>query len=60
MGGGECVRFIDGSLVRGIDGMGVEVSYSLFADDILILCDASKENLEYLSWVSCGLRQYQG
>ena len=60
MGGGECVRFIDGSLVRGIDGMGVEVSYLLFADDILIVCDASKENLEYLSWVSCGLRQYQG
>ena len=22
-----------------------------FADDILIFCDASKENLEYLSWV---------
>ena len=31
--------------------MGVEVSHFLFVDDTLIQCDASKENLEYLSWV---------
>ena len=31
--------------------MGVEVSHFLFADDTLIMCDASKENLEYLNWV---------
>ena len=31
--------------------MRVEVSHLFFADDTLIFCDASKENLEYLSWV---------
>ena len=31
--------------------MGVEVSHLLFVDDTLILCDANKENLEYLCWV---------
>ncbi|RVW67778.1 hypothetical protein CK203_062452 [Vitis vinifera] len=43
--------FINGFLVRGKNGVGVEVSHLLFANDTLILCDASKENLEYLSWV---------
>ena len=27
------------------------VSHLFFANDTLIFCDASKENLEYLSWV---------
>ena len=31
--------------------MGVDVSHLLFANNTLILCNASKENLEYLSWV---------
>ena len=31
--------------------MGVEVSHLFFVDDTLIFCDASKESLEYLSWV---------
>ena len=44
-------RFINGFLVKGRNGVGVEVSHLSFADDTLILCDASKENLEYLSWV---------
>ncbi|RVW25306.1 hypothetical protein CK203_113460 [Vitis vinifera] len=43
--------FINGFLVKGKNGVGVEVSHLLFANDTLILCDASKENLEYLSWV---------
>ena len=43
--------FINGFLVRGKSGVGVEVSHLLFADNSLILCDASKENLEYLSSV---------
>ena len=43
--------FINGFLVRGRNGVGVEVSHFLFVDDTLIQCDASKENLEYLSWV---------
>lgn len=41
--------FINGFLVRGRNGVGV-VSH-LFANNTLILCNASKENLEYLSWV---------
>ena len=43
--------FIDGFFVRGRNGLGVEVPHLLFAYDTLILCDASKENLEYLSWI---------
>ena len=43
--------FIDGYIVRGRNGLGVEVSHLLFADDTLILCDAIKENLEYLHWI---------
>ena len=43
--------FINGFLVRGKSGVGVEVSHLLFANNSLILCDASKENLEFLSSV---------
>ena len=43
--------FINGFLERGRNGLGVEVSHLLFADDTLILCDASKEDLEYMSWI---------
>ncbi|RVW76285.1 hypothetical protein CK203_057645 [Vitis vinifera] len=43
--------FIDGFFIRGRNGLGVEVPHLLFAYDTLILCDASKENLEYLSWI---------
>ena len=43
--------FTDGFLVKGRNGLGVEVSHLLFADDTLILCDASKKNLEYLNWI---------
>ena len=38
--------FINGFLVGGKSGVGVEMSHLLFADDTLILCDTSKENLE--------------
>ncbi|RVX20166.1 Signal peptide peptidase [Vitis vinifera] len=41
--------FIDGFLVRGRDGEGMEISHLLFVDDTLIFCDASKENIEYPS-----------
>ena len=43
------LRRIDDFLVRGRDGVGVEVSHLLFPNITLILGDASKENLEYLS-----------
>ena len=43
--------FINGFLVIGRHDVGVEVSHVFFVDDTLIICDASKENLEHLSWV---------
>ena len=43
--------FIEGFWVKERNDAGVEVSHLFFADDTLIFCNASKENLEYLSWV---------
>ena len=43
--------FIDEFLVSERHDARVEVSNLLFANDNLILCDASKENLENPSWV---------
>ena len=43
--------FIEGFRVKERHDVGVEVSYLFFADDTLIFCDVSKENLECLSWV---------
>ena len=45
------VGSINGFLVRGRNGLEVEVSHLLFAYDTLILCDANKEKVEHLSWV---------
>ena len=43
--------FIEGFWVKERNDAGVEVSNLFFADDTLIFYNASKENLEYLSWV---------
>ena len=43
--------FINGFLERGRNGLGAEISHLLFVEETLILCDASKENLEYMSWI---------
>ena len=43
--------FFYGVLVKGRHDVGVEVSHLFFANDTPILCDASKENFEHLSWV---------
>ena len=40
--------FLSPCSVRGIRGEGVQVSHLLFADDMLIFCEAKKENLTYL------------
>ena len=53
----EC-GFIEGLLVKGNDDVGVEVSHLFFANDTLIFCDASKENLEPLSWVFMWFEAY--
>ena len=42
---------INGFVVKRRHDVGVEVSHLFLADNTLILCDASKENLEYLSLV---------
>ena len=43
--------FIYNFQVRGRHAEIEEISYLFFANDILILCDASKENLKYMSWI---------
>ena len=42
--------FLESFLASGRGGMGMVVSYFLFADDMLILCDSNKEHLEFFSW----------
>ena len=41
--------FSKGFQLKKRHDVGVEVSHLLFANDILIFCDASKEHLVYLS-----------
>ena len=43
--------FISGFKVEGRGGKGVEVPHLLFADDTLIFCEASKNQLLHLHWV---------
>ena len=48
--------FIEGFRVKEKNLVGVVVFHLFFADNTLIFCDASKENLEYLSGFLCGVR----
>ena len=41
--------FFEGFQVKERHDVGLEVSHLFFANDNLIFCDASKENLVYLS-----------
>ena len=43
--------FFEGFQVKERHDVGLEVSHLFFANDNLIFCDASKENLVYLSWL---------
>ena len=43
--------FLSGSRVKGRSEEGVLISHLLFADDILVFCKPSQEQLTYLSWL---------
>ncbi|RVW73236.1 LINE-1 reverse transcriptase-like [Vitis vinifera] len=43
--------FVSACKARSRGGEGVKVSHLLFADDTLVFCGASKEQLLYLSWI---------
>ena len=43
--------FLSGCRVRGRGGNGVQVTHLLFADDTMVLCEASLEQMVFLSWI---------
>ena len=42
-------RYLSGCRINGISGNGVLVSHLLFADDTLVFCEASQDQMAYLS-----------
>ncbi|KAL6329297.1 hypothetical protein AAG906_015506 [Vitis piasezkii] len=40
-----------GCRIGGREGVGIQVTHLLFADDTLVFCDDSQEQLAYLSWL---------
>ena len=44
-------NFLSGSQIVGRDGVGSVISHLLYADDTLLFCGTSKDQLKYLSWI---------
>ena len=43
--------FLSGCRVRGRGGNGVQVTHLLFTDDTMVFCEASLEQMTFLSWI---------
>ncbi|RVX10791.1 LINE-1 retrotransposable element ORF2 protein [Vitis vinifera] len=43
--------FLSGCRIGGREGVGIQVTHLLFADDTLVFCDDSQEQVTFLSWL---------